>query len=225
MVATVCKLGCGEAGGGGISATPEKIERTKTNIEHDDGVWHFPISNDDGASGANSAHSIQIFNLSPTFKPVLISIMLRTASNRIISQNAIAKRAFSSAVSQSSAGAPSVMDSIVKLNFVDPGGARRSVPAYVGKFCFVEIPAKDFVHFVFYCMVSSLSSPTLFFLLSLLLSRQISVRNMRNERNRSRTSIRRRFGRSSPLGHMDRAPLWRRPNYRIRPCPSRRKWC
>lgn len=61
--------------------------------------------------------------------------MLRTASNRIITQTGAAKRAFASAVAQSTAGgAPSVLDNIVKLNFVDPSGARRSVPGYIGEF-------------------------------------------------------------------------------------------
>ncbi|GFH49497.1 hypothetical protein CTEN210_05973 [Chaetoceros tenuissimus] len=61
--------------------------------------------------------------------------MLRLASKRIFSQNKIATRALSSAVAESSAtaGPPSVFDSIVKLNFVDPSGARRTIPAYVGK--------------------------------------------------------------------------------------------
>ena len=55
--------------------------------------------------------------------------MLRVAaSRRILSQGSrIANRAFASA------GAPSVMDSIVHLNFVDPSGARREVPGYIGK--------------------------------------------------------------------------------------------
>lgn len=62
--------------------------------------------------------------------------MLRLASKRIFSQNKIATRALSSAVAESSAtaGPPSVFDSIVKLNFVDPSGARRTIPAYVGKY-------------------------------------------------------------------------------------------
>ena len=57
--------------------------------------------------------------------------MLRSVSKRILARG-IANRAFSS-VAKASTGAPSVMDSIVKLNFVDPSGARRSVPGYIGE--------------------------------------------------------------------------------------------
>mmetsp|Transcript_20228 Transcript_20228/g.29614 ORF Transcript_20228/g.29614 Transcript_20228/m.29614 type:complete len:169 (+) Transcript_20228:95-601(+) len=56
-----------------------------------------------------------------------------TASKRILSQGSgIVSRAFASAVADAT-GAPSVMDSIVHLNFVDPSGARREVPGFVGK--------------------------------------------------------------------------------------------
>ena len=32
-------------------------------------------------------------------------------------------------------GPPSVLDSIVQITFIDPSGARRQVPAYVGTLC------------------------------------------------------------------------------------------
>lgn len=60
--------------------------------------------------------------------------MIRLVSKRILCQNGNISRAFSSAVTEASAaGPPSVMDSIVKLNVVDPSGARRTIPAFIGK--------------------------------------------------------------------------------------------
>jgi hypothetical protein len=65
--------------------------------------------------------------------------MIRLVSKRILCQNGIISRAFSSAVAEASvAGPPSVMDSIVRLNVVDPSGARRTIPAYIGK-CFAVV--------------------------------------------------------------------------------------
>mmetsp|Transcript_5375 Transcript_5375/g.7988 ORF Transcript_5375/g.7988 Transcript_5375/m.7988 type:complete len:168 (+) Transcript_5375:109-612(+) len=59
--------------------------------------------------------------------------MLRIVSKRAVTQIRISSRALSSAVAQAPAGPPSVLDSIVNLNFVDPSGARRQVPGYIGK--------------------------------------------------------------------------------------------
>lgn len=60
--------------------------------------------------------------------------MIRLVSKRILCQNGNISRAFSSAVTEASAaGPPSVMDSIVKLNVVDPSGARRTIPAFIGE--------------------------------------------------------------------------------------------
>ena len=46
---------------------------------------------------------------------------------------AITKRAFSSNAVSATASSLSVADVTVKLTFVDPSGARRQVPGYVGK--------------------------------------------------------------------------------------------
>eukprot|EP01083_Nonionella_stella_P274553 932022_1 len=59
--------------------------------------------------------------------------MLRIVSKRAVSQIRNSSRALSSAVAQAPAGPPSVLDNIVNLNFVDPSGARRQVPGYIGK--------------------------------------------------------------------------------------------
>ncbi len=59
--------------------------------------------------------------------------MLRIVSKRFVRNSGIASRALSSAVTQATVGPPSVMENIVHLNFVDPSGARRKVPSYVGK--------------------------------------------------------------------------------------------
>ncbi len=59
--------------------------------------------------------------------------MLRIVSKRLVRNGGIVNRALSSAVAEATAGPPSVMENIVHLNFVDPSGARRKVPSYVGK--------------------------------------------------------------------------------------------
>lgn len=56
--------------------------------------------------------------------------MFGQISRRILTKGR-STRVFS-AVTQSAP--PSVFDSIVTLNFVDPSGARRQVPGYVGEF-------------------------------------------------------------------------------------------
>jgi len=62
-----------------------------------------------------------------------------TSSRRIISashrtyRHASTESNTPSAVSAVTGGPPSVMDVIVNLNFVDPEGARRQVPGFVGK--------------------------------------------------------------------------------------------
>lgn len=60
--------------------------------------------------------------------------MIGQISRRVFSQGRRA-RLFSTITG----GAPSVFDSIVTLNFVDPSGARRKVPAYVGEFYFMFV--------------------------------------------------------------------------------------
>ena len=109
--------------------------------------WDYEI--DDGETCTNATAeqtNLARLQLQPLFthtqRPTVSKfIMLRVVSNRILSQSRVASRAFSSAVAEAStgAGAPSVMDSIVQLNFVDPSGARRSVPSYIGELSFYWI--------------------------------------------------------------------------------------
>jgi hypothetical protein len=61
--------------------------------------------------------------------------IVSASSKNLLSRGINIPRSFSTAVSTTDASAaPSVFDSIVTLNFVDPSGARRKVPAYVGEF-------------------------------------------------------------------------------------------
>ena len=61
------------------------------------------------------------------------------SSKRILTQRipVVSSRGMSTAVSttagEASTTIPSVMDNVVTLNFVDPSGARRQVPGYIGK--------------------------------------------------------------------------------------------
>lgn len=66
--------------------------------------------------------------------------LVANSSKRILTQQQSkipsSLRGMSTAVSttpESSTTTPSVMDHIVTLNFVDPSGARRQVPGYIGK--------------------------------------------------------------------------------------------
>ena len=56
-------------------------------------------------------------------------------SNLLRVSSSLTRRALSSAVTTASesSGPPSVMDSIVQLTIVDPSGARRQVPGYIGE--------------------------------------------------------------------------------------------
>ena len=58
---------------------------------------------------------------------------LRLLSKRVVSQAPLrVSRAFSAAAT-SDAAAPSVFDKLINLTVVDPSGARRKIPAMVGK--------------------------------------------------------------------------------------------
>mmetsp|Transcript_31641 Transcript_31641/g.36917 ORF Transcript_31641/g.36917 Transcript_31641/m.36917 type:complete len:171 (-) Transcript_31641:140-652(-) len=56
-----------------------------------------------------------------------------SSSKRLLSQRSTLGRCLSTAVASADTSAPSVFDNIVTLNFVDPSGARRQVPGYIGK--------------------------------------------------------------------------------------------
>jgi hypothetical protein len=61
---------------------------------------------------------------------------LRLLSKKLVSQAApllTAARAFGAAAPPSSDAIPSVFDNLISLTIVDPSGARRKIPAMVGK--------------------------------------------------------------------------------------------
>lgn len=98
--------------------------------------------------------------------------MFSQISRRILTKGR-STRVFS-AVTQSGAAPPSVFDSIVTLNFVDPSGARRQVPAYVGEFYYYWNNVFHFgwnIHFPY--------SPQIF--LSCVTNRKKHLRNRGNE--------------------------------------------
>lgn len=62
--------------------------------------------------------------------------LITSASKKFTSTGSSIPRCLSTAVStatESTSTTPSVFDKIVTLNFVDPSGARRQVPGYIGK--------------------------------------------------------------------------------------------
>eukprot|EP00555_Chaetoceros_dichaeta_P002020 CAMPEP_0198249752 /NCGR_PEP_ID=MMETSP1447-20131203/1164_1 /TAXON_ID=420782 /ORGANISM="Chaetoceros dichaeta, Strain CCMP1751" /LENGTH=186 /DNA_ID=CAMNT_0043934447 /DNA_START=93 /DNA_END=653 /DNA_ORIENTATION=+ len=69
---------------------------------------------------------------SKKFASVCHTITRRTASTTTTSSETAAVLSSSSS-NDDSHGPPSVMESIVKLNFIDPSGARRQVPGFIGK--------------------------------------------------------------------------------------------
>ena len=67
--------------------------------------------------------------------------LITSSSKKILStqrSTSCFQRTLSTAVSTtsttSSSNTPSVFDNIVQLNFIDPSGARRQVPGYVGEY-------------------------------------------------------------------------------------------
>ena len=86
-------------------------------------------------------------------------------SNLLKVPSSLTRRTLSSAVTKAteSSGPPSVMDSVVQLTVVDPSGARRQIPGYIGEPINMFVLHKcsfqkglKLIHFLSFCLGKSL---------------------------------------------------------------------